>query len=91
MGALLSVSTGLTASDDDKINCDNVENVGIQIQKKLDGVCFEEILMKRNDQIRSLASLQDCLKVDNQKVQINPLVLFGHLTTLAQRQNQSTI
>ena len=47
--------------------------------------------MKRNDQIRSLASLQDCLKVDNQKVQINPLVLFGHLTTLAQRQNQSTI
>ena len=91
METLLSISTSLTASDDDKINCDNAENVGIQIQKKLDGVCFEEMLIKRNDQTRSLASFQDCLKVDNQKVQINPLVLFGHLTTLAQRQNQSTI
>ena len=59
MEALRSLSTGLTASNDDKINCDDTENVGIQIQKKLDGVCFEEISMKRNDQIRSLASLQD--------------------------------
>ena len=91
METLLSISTSLTASDDDKINCDNAENVGIQIQKKLDGVCFEEMLIKRNDQTCSLASFQDCLKVDNQKVQINSLVLFGHLTTLTQRQNQSTI
>ena len=86
MEASRSLSTGLTASNDDKINCDDAENVGIQIQKKLDGVCFEEISMKRNDQIRSLASLQDDVMVTNEKVQINPLMLFGRLTTLAQRQ-----
>ena len=80
MEALRSLSTGLTASNDDKINCDDAENVGIQIQKKLDGVCFGEISMKRIDQIRSLVSLQD------NKVEINPLVLFGRLTTLVQRQ-----
>ena len=84
MEALPSLSTGLTASDDDKINCDDAENVGIQIQKKLDGLCFKEISMKRNDQIRSSASLQDGMKVDNEKVQINPSVLFGCLTALAQ-------
>ena len=39
-----------------------------------------------DDQICSLASLQDGIKVDNKKVQINPLVLFVCLTTLAQRQ-----
>ena len=33
--------------------------------------------MKRNDQIRSLVCLQEGVKVDNEKVHINPLVLFG--------------
>ena len=42
--------------------------------------------MKRNDQIRLLAPLQDGVKLDNEKVQINPLVLLGRLTTFAQRQ-----
>lgn len=55
------------------------------MQRKLDGVCFKEISMK-NDQIRSLTWLQDGVKVDNDKVQINPLVLFGWLTIFAQRQ-----
>ena len=42
--------------------------------------------MKRSEQIRSLACLQDAIKVDNEHVHINPLILFGRLTTLAQRQ-----
>ena len=36
----------------------------------------------KNDQIRLLKRLQDGLKVDNDKVQINPLVLFGWLFLL---------
>ena len=56
MEALRSLSTGLTASDDDKINCKDAENVVTQIQKRLDGVCFKEISMKRTNQIRSLGS-----------------------------------
>ena len=83
---LRSLSTGLTASENDNINCDDAENVGYQLQKKLDGVCFEQVTMKRSEQIRSLACLQDAVKVDNEQVHINPLVLFGRLTTLAQRQ-----
>ena len=83
---LRSLSTGLTALDNDNINCDDAENVGYQLQKKLDGVCFEEVKMKRSEQIRSLACLQDAIKVDNEHVHINPLILFGRLTTLAQRQ-----
>ena len=86
MEALQSFSTGLAASDGDNINCNNAENVELQMQRKLDGVRFEEISMKRNNQIRSLVCLQDSVKVDNEKVQTSPLVLFGRLTTLAQWQ-----
>ena len=57
MEELRSLSTGLTASDSDNINCSNAENMGLQMQRKLDGVCFKEISMIRNDQIHSLACL----------------------------------
>ena len=55
MEALQSLSTGLTVLNGNNINCDDAENVGPQMQRKLDGVCFKEISMKRNDHIRSLA------------------------------------
>lgn len=57
------------------------------MQRKLDGICFEDISVKRNDQIRSLECLQDNVKVDNEKVQTDLLVLFGRLTALAQWQD----
>ena len=38
-----SISCGLTANEDDKINCDNAETVGREFQEKLDGVCFENV------------------------------------------------
>ena len=85
--ALQSLSIGFTASDGDNINCNNAENVGLQMQRKLDGICFEDISVKRNDQIRSLECLQDNVKVDNEKVQTDLLVLFGRLTALAQWQD----
>ena len=54
--------------------------VGYKLQKKLDGVCFEQVKMKRSDQI-----LQNSIQVENERVHINPLLLFGRLTSLAQR------
>lgn len=84
MEALQSLSTGLTTSDGDSINCNNGEKIGLQMQRKFDGVSSNEISMKRDYQICVLACLQDGAKVNNEKVQINPLVLFGLLNTLAQ-------
>ena len=37
---LRSLTTGPTARSDDDINCDRVEEVGTEIQKKLDNSCF---------------------------------------------------
>ena len=38
VSSLKSVFSGLTATDEDKVNCDQAEEVGEKIQKSLDGV-----------------------------------------------------
>ena len=75
----------------DKINCDDVENVGHLIQRKLDNVCFEGATVKRTDQVRTLARLQTGIKVNNEPVHIDPLVLFCRLTVLVQRQDDVVV
>lgn len=83
---LRSLSSGLTASEEDRINCDDAENVGQAIHIKLDGVCFENAKLKRSDQIQTLSRLQDGTKLNNLFTVIDPLVLFSRLTALVQRQ-----
>ena len=83
---LRSLSSGLTASEEDDVNCDDAENVGQAIQIKLYDLCFEDAKLKRSDQIRTLSRLQDGVKLNNVSTYIDPLVLFGRLTALVQRQ-----
>ncbi len=51
---LRSLSSGLTAADDDGVNCDQRELVGAKVQKQLDNMSVLDASMKRNDQVRSL-------------------------------------
>ena len=88
--ALRSLSSGLTATEDDNVNCDNVEEVGRKIQKKLDNVCMEDATIKRSDQVKTLISLQPGIKMDDKTVHIDPLILFARLTALLQRDDEST-
>ena len=86
---LRSISCGLTANEGDKINCDDAETVGRKLQEKLDGVCFENVSMKRSEKIRTLVHLKDAVKVDNEKIAIDPLVLFARLSLLNQNQENA--
>ena len=86
---LRSISSGLTASEDDSINCDDAENVGRKLQEKLDGACFENVSMKRSEKIRSLTHLRDTVKVQNEKIMFDPFVLFGRLSLLVQNQEDA--
>ena len=53
----------------------------------LDDVCFENAKLKRSDQIRTLSRLQDgVIKLNNISTAIDPLVLFGRLPALVERQ-----
>jgi len=46
---LRSLSSGVTAQDNDGINCDSVEHVGASIYQQLDGVSFTETAFRKNN------------------------------------------
>ena len=73
---LSSLTTGLTDRNDDDINCDRVEEVGVEIQKKLDNCCFTAASIKRKDHIRTLQNLQPGIMVGKKIVHIDPGILF---------------
>ena len=49
---LKSISSGITAVTD-KINCDNAVEIGEMIQEKLDGVCFEDAVIKQKSKVNN--------------------------------------
>ena len=52
-----SLSSGLTASDGDSVNCDEVEEVGFLLQGKLYDIKYHEASMKRTEKVRTLVHL----------------------------------
>ena len=76
----------MKATEEDGINCDVAEKVGQEIHSKLDGVSFAEAKIKRNDQIRTLESLKMGVKIDKEKLNVNPLLLFTRLLVLVERE-----
>ena len=80
---LQALDSGLIA--DESITCDDAESIGMCIQRNLDDVSLSEASIKRSQQAVTLASLKPSIKVGNQKVVIDPMVLFSRLIILLQR------
>jgi len=79
---LHSLSTGVVSvKSKDKVNCDDAENIGSVIQKKLNGVTFTEAKIKKKDLLVPLHSLANSpLDAENKDViSVNPTLLFTRL------------
>ena len=84
---LQSISSGITALDEDGVNCDEAAKVGFLIQEKLNGMCIENASIKRKDHVKTLESRFPGIKIDNNTVHIDPLILFSRLTAVLQRED----
>ena len=82
---LKSISTGLTATEYDKINCDEAEKVGKSIQRQLDEVPFLKSKIKRKDQIRTLECLKNGVQLEKESFHVDPMILFSRLLVLVER------
>ena len=82
---LKSISTGLTATKEDQINCDDAEQVGKAIQRQLDEVPFSRAKIKRKDQIRTLEYLKNGVQFQKDKIHVDPMLLFTRLLVLVER------
>ncbi len=58
------------------MNCDEAEQVGAKIHKKLDNVSVVDASIKRSDQVLSLDFLQPGIQVEKKEVNIDPTILF---------------
>ena len=74
---LTSLSSGLTASDGDGVNCDEVEEVGLLLQGKLDEVKYHEASFKRTEKVRTLIHSTKGITIDQETVHVEPLILFS--------------
>ena len=60
---LCSLLTGLTAKEEDGVNCDITEEVGFKLQSNIDSVSYNGAKIKRSEQIKTLQDLQPGVRV----------------------------
>ena len=60
---LRCITTGVAAGEDDTINCDEVEMIGAEIQRSLDGMAVSKAVVPRSKHIKNLAQLSSGVKV----------------------------
>lgn len=85
---LRSLASGLTASENDGINCDETEKVGTEIQRSMDNQPVSNATIKRKQMVCTLNDLKPGIKLDKQVVRIDPSILFLRCTALAQREDE---
>jgi hypothetical protein len=85
---LHSLSTGVVSViGKDMVNCENAEAIGQSIQQSLDNVNFTDAKIRRKDQLRSLESLTQSIKIDDKNsIFLNSTRLFTRLAAIAQRE-----
>ncbi|XP_065672431.1 uncharacterized protein LOC136090184 [Hydra vulgaris] len=79
------IFTGLCADKDDEINCDQAENVGLEIQNSLNNIAANQVSIKRSKQVKTFAKLMPSVKVNSDAVHVDPNVLFKRLIMLIER------
>ena len=60
---LCCITTGVTAGEDDAINCDEVVTTGAEIQQSLDWIVASKVLVPRSKNIKNLARMSSGIKV----------------------------
>lgn len=77
---LISLASGVTANE--TINCHKVFEIGVEAMKKIDGLNFKEIKFKRSNKCLPLLAVNSKIKINNEIVSVDPLLLFQRISVL---------
>ena len=72
------------------INCDRANVVAAKVQQPLHNQTYISVKEPRKEKTATLATLHSTLKMDNEVVDIDPLILFSQLILLAEREEEAT-
>jgi len=84
-GTLHNLVSGITASENDDINCDDAESVGQMIMQLFDNSPYSEVVLRKADGAVLLSALVKKMTVSRKQTQIDPNVLFTRLLFILQR------
>lgn len=73
----MSIASGVVG--DKTINCHNVREVGIASMNKIIGQTFNDIKLKRVDKVLPLLTISSTIKVHDDKVPVDPILLFQRM------------
>ena len=78
--SVVCLSTGMIA--DKTVNCDNAFEVGCIAASAMTNGNFSDVKLKRNDKVKTIASMANTVVIRNERVTINPAVLFDRITCI---------
>jgi len=84
-GRLYSLSSGLTATDGDGINCDMAEELGCKIHAQMDNAGFMDVVLRKKDQMKTLMRLQKSVVSEHKEIFMHTTHLFNRLIVLVER------
>jgi len=82
---LQSLSTGVSAGDNDDINCDCADDVGASIMLQMDGLPYSDVIMRTANKVKTLAQVNTVAVPGKKHVNIDANVLFGRLVIIMSR------
>jgi len=85
---LRSISSGLVASDTDAITSDTADEVGSRIMVSMDDHAFTDVVLRKADQVRTLALLKKKIKINDNHVVIDSSILFNRLLLVMERSSE---
>ncbi|GBN69821.1 hypothetical protein AVEN_121510-1 [Araneus ventricosus] len=75
---IISIASGVVG--DEKINCHNAREVGITSMTRMFAQTFNNIKLKRVDKVLPLLTISSAIKVHDEKVPIDPVLLFQRMS-----------
>ena len=88
---LHSLFSGITAGEEDDINCDDAEAVGDCLMEKMNNMMFSEVVMCKTDRVKTLASVTSTLSLGDKHVPVYSVVLFSRLLDIVSYQKNNNL
>lgn len=83
---IVSIASGVVG--DEKINCYKAREVGLGSMTKIIGKTFNDIKFKRADKVVPLLAMSSTIKVHDEKVPVDPVLLFQRMSITAAFQDE---
>jgi hypothetical protein len=88
---LMSLATGVFASDDSGVNCDSADEVGKSIMQKMNDAVVIDVTLHKADQVKTLAVLQQKMKKNKTQLAADNNVLFSRLLVIMSRKSPNDL